>query len=178
MEKFYRQDNMTIAFGPKPGKGPCLEFHSTHPVLRPELVGNQRQVLKDIATFITMNVQYRDATLHNRVQASRPFIQGQGDDWLLIEFWSKPEVARDVCLLLAGKFDFEFECEPMAEVQLTKAQSHTQAVYSYFSLREWKILHQAIKDTFLKNWRLLDNAPVSADEIQALRTKLPSESDV
>lgn len=114
MEKFYRQDNLKIVFGPKPGKGPCLEFRSADPVEKPELLGNQREVLKDIAGFITQNVQWRDAPLHNRVRDSHPFIQGQTEDWMLLEFWSKPHVARDVCLLLAGKFDFEFEERPFA----------------------------------------------------------------
>jgi len=107
MEKFYRQDNLKITFGSKPGKGFCLEFGTLDP--RADMVGNQRKVLKDIATFIQMNVQCRDFPLHERVRASHPFIQGQTEDWLLLEFWSKIPVARDVCLLLAGKFDFEFE---------------------------------------------------------------------
>jgi hypothetical protein len=111
VEKFFRQDNLKITLGLKPGKGVCLEIGSLDPVNKPELIGNQREVLKDIASFITMHVQWRTAPLHERVRASRPFIQGQSDDWLLIEFWAKDfQKARDVCLLLAGKFDFDF-CE-------------------------------------------------------------------
>jgi hypothetical protein len=110
MEKFYRQDNMKITLGPKPGKGTCLEFASSDPINRPELLGNQRDVLKDIAGFLTYNVQHTLAPLHKRVRASHLFIQGQSDDWLLIEFWTKDKQAiRDVCLILAGKFGFDFE---------------------------------------------------------------------
>ncbi len=185
MEKFYRQDNLKITFGPKPGKGVCLEFRSSDPVNRPELRGNQREVLKDIVSFITGQVQWRDAPLHKRVQAAHPFIQGQSEDWLLIEFWCKPSAAHDVCLLLAGKFDFEFECEVtltpelVAEAKNTKARSDMQTVYSYFTLREWKIMHLALQQYFiLSNARVVDQEHVTEDEVLNIRTKLPSASGI
>ncbi len=184
MQKFYRQDNLKITFGPKPGKGVCLEFRSSDLVGKPELLGNQREVLKDIVSFIGMHVQWRDAPLHKRVQASNPFIQGQSEDWLLIEFWCKPSAAHDVCLLLAGRFNFEFECEVtltpelVAEAKSTKARSDMETVYGYFTLREWKIIHKALKYFFSGNRRLIDGEQASEDEIFEIRTKLPSESDI
>lgn len=110
MEKFYRQDNMKITLGPHSGKGACLEFCSSDPGNSPELKGNQREVLSDIAAFIIQHVQWIDSRLHRRVKASHPFIQGRSDDWLLIEFWtSDMDAIRAVCLILAGRFDFDFE---------------------------------------------------------------------
>lgn len=110
MEKFHRQDNMTITLGLKPGKGICLEFASSDPVNKPELVGNQREVLGDIVSYITTKVMLSTSPNHSLVRSTAPFIQGRTDDWLLIEFWTKDKQAiRDVCLILAGKFDFDFE---------------------------------------------------------------------
>lgn len=110
MEKFYRQDNLSITVGPKPGKSLCLEICSSDPVNKPELLGNQREVLKDIAHWIQAKSMDSTAALHELVCSTSPFIQGQSEDWLLIEFWTKDtQKVRDICMLLAGKFDFKFE---------------------------------------------------------------------
>ena len=50
-------------------------------------------------------------------------------------------------------------------------------VYSYFNLREWKIIHAALKHYFATNHRMVDGIQVSESEIFNIRCKLPSASD-
>lgn len=108
MERFHRQDNLNITLGKKPGRNICLEFALLDP-RDGELLGNQKQVFDDIVARISTGIQWMDAPYHKRFRQTQPFIQSRTDDYLLIEFWTDDYNAiRDMVLMLAGKFDFDF----------------------------------------------------------------------
>jgi hypothetical protein len=49
-------------------------------------------------------------------------------------------------------------------------------IYDYFTLRQWKIIHAALK-FYEVNHRRIDGRFVTPDELFDIRVKLPSESD-
>ena len=54
--------------------------------------------------------------------------------------------------------------------------SSLATIYAYFSLREWKIIHAALKHYFTTNHRMIDGIQTSEQEIYNIRCKLPSAS--
>jgi hypothetical protein len=50
-------------------------------------------------------------------------------------------------------------------------------VYSYFNLRQWKIIHDALRHYYATNHRMIDKAQATKEEITEIRKLLPSQSD-
>lgn len=53
---------------------------------------------------------YMDSEFYKRKQRPNPFLQGDQDDWILVEFWtSKREVVEEYVAWLNSVFDSEVE---------------------------------------------------------------------